>query len=58
MNSSLDYDDDDCHSVQLEGSDMAPRAAKVSFICLFQNIYQLTLCYTDNPTTEIHHETI
>ena len=26
------YDDDDCESVQLEGSDMTPRAAKV---CLF-----------------------
>ena len=23
------YDDDDCHSVQLEGSDMTPRAEKV-----------------------------
>jgi hypothetical protein len=31
MNLSLDYNDDDCHSVQLEGSDMAPMAAKVSF---------------------------
>jgi hypothetical protein len=40
MNSSPDYDDDDCHSVQLEGSDMAPRAAKVSLIYLFQNMYQ------------------
>jgi hypothetical protein len=28
-----DDDDDDCHSVQLEGSDMTPRAAKV---CLFK----------------------
>ena len=37
MNSSHDYydDDDDCYSVQLEGSDMAPRAAKVSIIYLF-----------------------
>jgi hypothetical protein len=37
MDPSLDYDDDDddCHSVQLEGSDMAPRSVKVSFIYLF-----------------------
>ena len=52
------YDEDDCHSVQLEGSDLTPRAAKVSLL-LFQNKYQTDfLCYTDNPTTEVHHETI
>jgi hypothetical protein len=51
--------DDDCDSVQLEGSDMTPRAAKVSFFLFIskQNT-GLTLCYTDSPTTEIHHETI
>ena len=53
------YDDDDCESVQLEGSDMTPRAAKVCLF-LFRDKYQLTLnsCDTDSPTTEIHHETI
>jgi hypothetical protein len=40
MNSSLDYDDDDCYSVQLEGSDMAPRAAKVGFIFIYFKTYQ------------------
>ena len=39
MNSSPSYhDDDDCDSVQLEGSDLTPRAAKVSFIYFKTNI--------------------
>jgi hypothetical protein len=37
MNSSPGYyDDDDCHSVQLEGSDMTPRAAKVRLFLHFK----------------------
>ena len=51
------YDDDDCYSVQLEGSDLTPRAAKVSFFSFFL-FTALTLCCTDDPTTEIHHEMI
>jgi hypothetical protein len=35
------YDDDDCDSVQLEGSDVTPRAAKVCFY-LFQTNIGLT----------------
>jgi hypothetical protein len=62
MNSESDYyydHDDDCYPVQLEGSYMTPRAAKVRFfIIISKQIIIQTWCRTDNPTTEIQHETI
>jgi hypothetical protein len=47
MNSESDYyydHDDDCYPVQLEGSHMTPRAAKVRLLLLlFQNILSYRL---------------
>jgi len=58
MNSSSSGrdDDDDCFSVQLDGSDMSPKAPKVC--CLSASKEILTSRFADYPPTEIHHETI
>ena len=50
MNSELNYyydHNDDCYSVQLEGSQMTPRATKVSFIIISKQIsYRLSATQT------------
>jgi len=59
MNSSSsdrENDDDDCYSVQLEGSDLSPRASKVCSLSAPKET--LLHAIADNPPTKIHHETL
>jgi hypothetical protein len=55
MYSPSNYDgDDDCISVQLEGSEMSPKAPRVSFAFYFNNNSKLSLRNTDDFPGEIH----
>jgi hypothetical protein len=58
MYSPSNDDDDDCFSVQLEGSEMSPKAPQVRFAFYFNNDSKLSLRNTDDFPAEIRYETL